>query len=165
MEFLKKIKEKSPEYDSNLEDLISRFTVSQGGRAGAAKGSATYEGGRFFYTKYEIYMYAIMLGLRNDYRLPLEGIKKKSKFMEIGSWKPEDLTDFIIMSVLGKMDLDFLEMEKKEDKDVEKEVLKIKKTLEEYAFGGFDRIKSKLKSDPSFFENNDNCFIDLIEEK
>ena len=36
--------------------------------------------------------------------------------------------------------------------------------MEEYANGGFDKIRAKLESEPTFFENNDNCFIDLLEE-
>jgi hypothetical protein len=37
--------------------------------------------------------------------------------------------------------------------------------MEEYANGGFDKIRAKLESEPSFFDNNENCFIDLLEKE
>ena len=48
MEFIKRLKDRAPEYDSSLEDLISRFTVMQGGRAGTAAGKTQWEEGKHF---------------------------------------------------------------------------------------------------------------------
>jgi hypothetical protein len=163
MELLKKIKERAPEYDANHEDLITKFTLVQGGRAGTASEGTAWEQGKYFSTKYEIYMYATLLGLKNEYRIPLNSNAKKEKFIEIKSWQPTDLADYIIMSVLAKSDIDFIELEKKEDKELEKEILKLRKLMEEYANGGFDKIRAKLEQEPTFFDNNDNCFIDLLE--
>ena len=67
------------------------------------------------------------------------------------------------MGVLAKSSINFNDLENKEDTEVDKEILKVRKLLEEYANGGFDKIKGKLESDSGFFENNDNCFIDLLE--
>jgi hypothetical protein len=165
MELLKKIKDRTPEYESSNEDLITKFTVVQGGRAGTASESTSWEQGKYFSTKYEIYMYATLLGLKKDYRLPISPSSDKSKFIEIKSWQPSDLADYIIMGVLAKSEIDFNELENRDDKEVEKEILSLKKLLEEYANGGFDRIRAKMEQEPTFFENNDNCFIDLLEEK
>jgi hypothetical protein len=165
MEFLRKIKDRAPEYDANLEDLISRFTVMQGGRAGTAGEGTTWEQGKYFANKYEIYMYASLLGLKNGYNLPFSGSSKKTKFIEIKSWQPQDVAEYIIMGVLAKSDIDLNDIEEKEDDEVEKEILKLRKLMEEYANGGFDMIRSKLEQDPSFFDNNENCFIDLLEDK
>ena len=164
MELLKKIKDRAPEYDLAYEDLITRFTVVQGGRAGTAGESASWEQGKYFSTKYEIYMYAVLLGLKNDYRLPLEPGINKSKFIEIKAWQPTDLAEYIIMGVISKSEIDFNDLENKDDKEVEKEILSLKKSMEEYANGGFDKIRAKLESSSVFFDNNDNCFIDLLEE-
>jgi hypothetical protein len=163
MELLKKIKDRAPEYDSSLEDLITKFTVVQGGRAGTASEGTSWEQGKHFATKYEIYMYATLLGLRCNYRLPINS-NNKSKFIEIKSWQPSDLAEYVIMSVLAKADIDLNELENKDDKEVEKVILQLKKMMEEYANGGFDKIRAKLESDRAFFENNDNCFIDLLED-
>jgi hypothetical protein len=163
MEFLKKIKDRAPEYDSSFEDLITKFTVVQGGRAGTASESSSWEQGKYFTTKYETYMYATLLGLRTNYRLPIK-TNEKSKFIEIKSWQPNDLAEYIIMGVLAKSDIDLNEIENKEEKDVEKDILSFKKLMEEYANGGFDKIRAKIETDPSFFDNNENCFIDLLDE-
>jgi hypothetical protein len=165
MELLKKIKDRAPEYDATHEDLITKFTLVQGGRAGTAGEGTAWEQGKYFSTKYEIYMYAALLGLKNDYRVPIGTNAKREKFIEIKSWQPADLADYIIMSVFAKSEIDFNELENKEDKEVEKEILNLRKLLEEFANGGFDKIRAKLETEPTFFENNDNCFIDLLEEK
>lgn len=164
MELLKKIKDREPEYDSANEELVTKFTVMQGGRAGTAGESASWEQGKHFSTKYEIYMYATLLGLRNDYRLTLKPSISKTKFIPIKSWQPSDLAEYVIMGVFAKSEIDFNELETKDDKEVEKEILNFKKLMEEYANGGFDKLRAKLESSPSFFENNDNCFIDLLDE-
>jgi hypothetical protein len=163
MELIKRFKDRAPEYDSSLEELIGKFTVLQGGRAGTATEVTTYEQGKYFTTKYEIYMYATLLGLKSNYKLPLREGTKKTKFIEIKSWQPTDLADYVIMCILSKAHLDFAELEKKGDKEIEKEITSLRSLLEEYANGGFDKIRAKLEVEPSFFENNENCFIDLLE--
>lgn len=165
MELLKKIKDRAPEYDASHEDLITKFTLVQGGRAGTATEGTAWEQGKFFTTKYEIYMYAALLGLKKNYTLPLGANTGKEKFIEIKYWQPADIADYVIMGVIAKSKIDLNELENKEEKEVEKEILNLRKLLEEYANGGFDIIRSKFEEDPTFFENNDNCFIDLLEEK
>ncbi|HMX00937.1 MAG TPA: hypothetical protein PKL56_18285 [Cyclobacteriaceae bacterium] len=163
MELLKKIRDRAPEYDAAHEDLITKFTLVQGGRAGTAGEGTAWEQGKYFSTKYEIYMYAALLGLKNDYKIPLGTNAKKEKFIEIKSWQPADLADYVIMSVFAKSNIDLNELENKDDKEVEREILSLRKLMEEYANGGFDKIRGKLESDPTFFDNNDNCFIDLLD--
>ena len=87
-----------------------------------------------------------------------------NKFIPIKSWQPHDLAEYVIMGILAKSDIDFNVFENKDDKEVEKEILHFKKLMEEYANGGFDKLRAKLESSPSFFENNANCFIDLLDE-
>ena len=161
MDFVKKIKERAPEYDVCHDDMITKFTVVQGGRAGTASEKETWDQGKYFSNKYEIFMYATMLGLKNDYRAPLGSNKKK--FIEMHSWKPIELAEYIIMGVLAKLDVPLFEIESKDDREIEKIILDLRKLLEEYANGGFDKIKEKYDSDPAFFDNNENCFLDLLD--
>lgn len=162
MELLRKIKDRAPEYDSVHEELISKFTVGQGGRAGTAGVEATWEQGKYFTTKYEIYMYATLLGLKNNYRVPFNSEGKRSKFIEIKSWQPSDLTEYVLMCVFAKSDINFSELDSKDDDEVDKVILSFRKLMEEYANGGFDKIRAKLEADPGYFDNNENCFIDLL---
>src|ERR1700761_4263315 len=112
MELLKKIKDRAPEYDAAHEDLITKFTLMQGGRAGTASDETAWEQGKYFSTKYEIYMYAALLGLKNNYRIPISKDAKKEKFIEIKHWQPGDLADYLIMGILAKSDIDLNALEK-----------------------------------------------------
>lgn len=165
MELLKRIKDRAPEYEARHESLITKFTLVQGGRAGTATDETAWEQGKYFSTKYEIYMYAALLGLKNDYRIPIGKDTPKEKFIEIKSWQPSDLADYVIMGILAKAEIDFNALENLEDAEIEKQILLLRKLLEEYANGGFDKIRAKLESDPAFFDNNDNCFIDLLDSQ
>ncbi|MFN7704054.1 MAG: hypothetical protein ACK5OS_05470 [Chryseotalea sp.] len=164
MEFLKRIKDLAPQYEASLEHLITRFTLVQGGRAGTANEATAWEQGKYFNTKYEAYMYATIIGLKADYKLKLTEGSKREKFIEIKSWQPSDLADYIIMGVLAKAHINFIELEKKDEKDVENEIKNVRRLLEEYANGGFDKIRAKLEKDPGYFENNENCLIDFLDQ-
>ncbi|AYB31985.1 hypothetical protein [Chryseolinea soli] len=164
MELLKRIKDRTPEYDAIYESLISKFTVLQGGRAGTAGEASTWEQGKYFFTKYEIYMYATLLGLKRNYRIPLSPDGQREKFIAINAWHPQDLADYVVMGVLSKARIDFNKLEEREEKEIEREILNIRKLMEEYANGGFDMIRSKIETEPTFFDNNDNCFIDMLED-
>lgn len=163
MELLARMKERNPEYDSRFHDMIMQFTMSQGGRLGTATEADSFEEGKFFTRRYEIYMYAALLGIKKDYRVDIQKGAEKRKFIEIKSWNPTDVADYIVMCLFALSDIDFLEFENLEEDQVEKKLTELKKMLEEYANGGFDMIHSKLLDDPTFFSENENCFIDLLD--
>lgn len=164
MELLKRIKDRSPEYDSQYYQMILDFTIEQGGKAGTSTEETRWKQGWHFSTRYEMYMYAALLGLKKDYKLPIAYGTEKSKFMEMRSWQPQDITEYIIMGVLTKSGIDFNELENMEEEKVERKITELRGLLEEYANGGFDIIRSKREDDPSFFLQNENCFIDLLDE-
>lgn len=167
MEFIKKILIKEPEYDSCYESLIKRFTVDQGGLAGKVDdkdGSIAYEQGRYFSTKYEIYMYALLIGLKKGIKHKTPQGSDTKKFIKIESWQPREIADYCIMSVIGVSDIDLNALEQMEESEIDKEVQKIKNLMEEYANGGFDFIRSEFEKNQILFENNENMFLDLLEE-
>jgi hypothetical protein len=164
MEFLKRIKDRAPEYDASFEEMILDFTPELGGKMGTTTESDKWAKGKYFSTKYEIYMYAALLGLKTNYSLPISYGTEKKKFIELRSWQPMEITDFVIMAVLAKSEIDFNELENLEEKDVEKKFTELKLLLESYANGGFDMIRSKRDSDPAFFLQNENCFLDFLEQ-
>ena len=164
MELLKRIKDRAPEYDPRYYDMILKFTIEQGGKMGTASDEERWEKGKYFSTRYEMYMYASLLGLKKNYCLPIVAPPKdKKKFIEIKSWQPSDVADYVIMGVLAKSNIDFNELENLEENQVERKITELKSLLEEYANGGFDIIRSKIEEEPSFFLN-DNCFLDLLDE-
>lgn len=164
MELISRFKSRAPEYDEQYHDMIMGFTMEQGGRAGTATDTTSWEQGKYFTTRYEIYMYAALLGLKKDYRIEFLKGTEKRKFIEISSWKPVEIADYIIMGLFAKSDLDFTELEKLSEEEVERELTRLKSLLEEYANGGFDIIRAKKEMEPDFFVANDNCFLDLLDE-
>ncbi|WP_417859765.1 hypothetical protein [Winogradskyella sediminis] len=163
MDLLKRIKDRAPEYDSRYFDMILNFTIEQGSGMGRTSEEERWKQGKYFSTRYEMYMYASLLGLKKDYNLPIAAGTDKKKFIEIKSWQPYDIADYVIMGVLAKSDIDFNELENMQEEEVEKKITGLKSLLEGYANGGFDIIRSKMDEEESFFLN-DNCFLDLLDE-
>jgi len=162
MELLARIKERSPEYDAQYYDMILDFTIEQGSTAGTKTEEVKYDLGKYFSTRYEIYMYAALLGLKRDYSIPIARGTEKKKFMEIKSWRHDDIAHYIIMALLAKAELDFNELENMEEKEVEDKITELRSLLEAYANGGFEIIRAKREEDSNFFMVNENCFLDLL---
>ncbi len=157
MEFIKRFEDRAPVYAKIYrEPVVDRFTLVGGGKV-----DVKFETGKYFSNVYELYMYAAMLGLKKDYRLPLEDLETQ-KFIEIRAWRPAELVRFVLMAVIAKSDLDLNTLEDLEDNQVEGKITALKDLLEEYANGGFDLIYTKVKDEPYFFES-EYCFIDLLE--
>lgn len=163
MEVLKRIKDRSPEYDKKYYDLILEFTIEQGGTMGTSTEEKRWKQGKYFSTRYEIYMYAALLGMKKDYRLPIAKGTEKQKFFEMRSWQPQEITDYIIMGILAKSDLDFNDLEEMEESEVVSKITELRSLLEEYANGGFDLIRAKKEEDHRFFVDNEHCFLDLLD--
>jgi hypothetical protein len=164
MEFIKRLKEREPQYDVEFRELIKKYTLEQGGLAGTGTEKAKWAEGKYFSTIYEIYMYATVIGLKHDYKLAFPQGAKKDDFLPIKNWQPSEIADYIIMSLVAKSDIDLNGIEDLDDKAVEGEILKMRRLMEEYANGGFDKLRSKIEADPAFFENNENCFLDFLDE-
>jgi len=162
MKFLDLLKNKSPEYLSTYNDIINRFTLQQGGKRGTSTEEQKFEQGRFFSTKYEIYMYAVILGLKRNYPLPLHDGAKKEKFWEIVNWKPKEMVDYIIMCLITISDTDLNQLEHSTEDEINEATNKLRILLEQYANGGFDILRSELEKNPEF-DSNELCFIELME--
>lgn len=167
MDLIKKIQLKEPEYDACYEELIKKFTIDQGGQAGKVDdrlGTVAYEQGRFFSTKYEIYMYALLIGMKKNLKHPTPSNAKSKKFIKIESWQPRDLANYCIMSIIGVSDLDLEALEQMEEKEIDREVTKLKNLMEAYANGGLDFIKAEYENNEMIFENNELVFFDLLDK-
>ncbi|MFZ1784516.1 MAG: hypothetical protein WAU23_04890 [Ferruginibacter sp.] len=163
MELLKRIKDRSPEYDEQHYQMILDYTIEQGAGMGRASEEDRWKQGKYFSYRYEMYMYATLLGLKKDYRLPIAKGTKKTKFNEIRNWQPSEIADYLIMGIIAKSGIDLNELENLEDNEVEDKITEIRAIIEEYANGGFDLIRSKQEEEPTFFQQNENCFLDLLD--
>lgn len=147
MDFIKRFEDRAPEYPLKYVALIDRFAL-KGGRDEDLKQRT----GKAFFNYYEMFMYAAMLGLKNNCRLSMVGEDSK-KFIEIRAWQPPELRQFILLSLLARAEhLDLNALEDLEEEEVEKQLTQLKTMLEEYAHGGFDLIDSKMRAEPLFFE-------------
>lgn len=157
MEFIKRFEDRAPVYAKIYrESIVNRFA-----NVGGGKETDMFERGKFFSNVYELYMYAAMLGLKKNYRLPLEDAETQ-KFIEIRDWKTSnDLVRFIEMALIARSDIDLNELESMEEAQVESKLTELRKQLEEYANGGFDLIYTKVQEEPYFFEN-EYCFVEML---
>ena len=99
MDILEKIYLKEPHYDNIYYDFILEFTVEQGaamGTIGIGKvaDQMSFETSKFFNTRYEIYMFALIIGLRKNYRIPFSKGIKTSTFRNIGNWGEKKLINY-----------------------------------------------------------------------
>lgn len=157
MEFIKRFEDRAPVYAKIYrEPIVNRFANVGGGRE-----TETFERGKFFSNVYELYMYAAMLGLKKNYRLPLEEVETQ-KFIEIREWKTSnELVRYIEMTLIARSNLDLNELENMEEAQVESKLTELRKLLEEYANGGFDLIYTKVQEEPYFFEG-EYCFVEML---
>jgi hypothetical protein len=160
MDFLKRLKDRNPVYSEQYrESIIDRFS-----NVGKTDETSVYKAGKNFHRVYEIYMYALTLGLRLNKRSPIVEGTKTTTFIEIKSWQPDDIVDFLLAGLIARSDIDLNAIEDLDEKEVEDEITKLKKLLEEYANGGFEIIQSLIKEDPYRFEHDDKVFIELLDE-
>ena len=158
IDLLKRFGDRRPEYAKVYRDpIINRFTI-----VGREDEEARYESGKYFSRIYETYMYAALLGLRRDCCIPLTNMDS-TYFIEIRSWQPREMVQYLFMALLAKSGLDLASLEDMEEKHIEAELTKLSHLLEGYANGGFDIIQAKMKDDPLFFEG-EYCFVELLED-
>src|SRR5690606_24512555 len=100
----------SQEFKNNLVTRRPRYANSRIPliEALANKGSRSSEYSQFG-PIYELYIYAMMIGIKRKSRLPLPPRNLTSDFLEIGKWKRESsLVDFLLMVIFTQSeDLNF----------------------------------------------------------
>jgi hypothetical protein len=152
---------KKPKYDLKYENLMTGFARKGAIHLGEAQEKA-YDLGKFFNTQYEFYIYAFFIGLYTKNPIPL-GDNEGKGFIEIRSWRPDDLVRYMLMCLFTKAEFDWNELEDMDDKGVEREMRHLSKLLEAYANGGLEYISSLVKENPSFFDD-DYCFVKLLKQ-
>lgn len=153
-EFKSQILIKRPRYANSRIPLIEVL---------ANKGSRKSEYSQFG-PIYELYMYAFLLGLKKERRLPLPPRDLTSDFgLEIGRWKREsNLTDFLLMIIFTRNEeigFDWNELEDMDESEITTVVSKIINFIEEYTNGGLEYLHELL--DKGQLENSHYMFIDL----
>lgn len=145
-----KFKKKKPRYPVIYEEkLIDKFSRKLGGTD-----KDKFEKGKFFATYYECYMYAVMLGLKHNYKVPFDRVKGGKDFSyEIEAWQHKNLVEYILMGLLARSEWQLIDIERLEESQIEGKAFDLLVLMEEYAHGGFDIMKEKMDDVPHYFEN------------
>jgi hypothetical protein len=156
-EFKSSLLVKSPHYANSRIRVIEVL---------ANKGSRTTEYSQFG-PIYELFIYAFLLGLKRNLRLPLPDRKLTSEFAKIGTWKRDSsLVDFLMMIIFTRSEeigFDWNEMEDMQEADLNIVISKIITFIEEYANGGLEHLHDLLEKGQ--LENTHYMFIDLYKAK
>jgi len=152
-EFRNNILLKRPRY------AVSRIVILD---AFSEKGSKSSDYSRFG-PYYEIYIYAMMLGIKNKRRLVLPPRELTKDFLEIGKWKRDSsLVDFLLMVIFTQTDelkLDWNEMEDMDEAELNKVISSVITLIEEYANGGLEYLENLWEKGE--LDSSHYMFIDL----
>lgn len=154
----------SQEFKSNLVSKRPRYANSRIPllEALANKGSRSSEYSQFG-PIYELYIYAMMIGIKKKSRLPLPPRNITSDFLEIGKWKRDSsLVDFLLMVIFTQTDditFDWNDLENMEEDQLNKVISEIVTIIEEYANGGLEYLENLYENGK--LENSHYMFIDL----
>jgi hypothetical protein len=160
MDLFEEIGKKKPKYALKYKQLMESF-ARKGAFDQAEAQESSYDLGKFFNTQYELYIYATFLGLAIDNPLPIDNDEEGKGFIEVRSWKPEDVVNYLIMCVFAKSKIDFNDLEDMDETGVRTEMKAFSKLLEAYANGGLDYLNGLLNKGELSFDD-DYCFVKLL---
>ncbi len=154
----------SQEFRNNLLLKRPRYAVSRIPvlDAFSEKGSKSTDYSRFG-PYYEIYIYAMMLGIKNKQRLPLPPRDLTKDFIEMGKWKRDSsLIDFLLMVIFTQtndLQLDWNELEDMENDQLNNVISSVVTLIEEYANGGLEYLEKLWEKGD--LDSSHYMFIDL----
>lgn len=157
---------KEPHYPNVYRGLIERLARKKEFSTSDRSDTEQFERGQAFGTFYECYMYALMVGIRANNRLPFDR-GQGTKFRPISDWRPKPMTQYIFMSLLALCEFEFDKIEVLSEIEANEIANDLLHLMEEYARGGFEIIDKKMRDDGSYFENTINVvgFLNQIPNK
>jgi hypothetical protein len=152
-EFKSNLTSKRPHYANSRIPLLEAL---------ANKGARSSEYSQFG-PIYELYIYAMMTGIKKKRRLPLPPRNLTSEFNPIGQWKRgTGLVDFLLMVIFTQTDdlsIDWNELEDMEEDQLNKVISDVVTLIEEYANGGLEYLENLYEKGE--LENSHYLFVDL----
>ncbi|WP_216726311.1 hypothetical protein [Hymenobacter siberiensis] len=82
---------KTPHYPNAFKEMVESMSRKRAFDTSVGTEKEKSSQGKLFSNYYQCYMYATILGMRLNYRIPLERAEGKS-FIEIDAWRPRDMT-------------------------------------------------------------------------
>ncbi len=160
---IEKFESKEPHYPNIYKELIDKLSRKKEISSSEGTDEEQFERGKAFGSYYECYMYAVVIGMRANNPLPFNR-SEGTKFLKIESWKPKQVTQYIFMSLLTLANFEFEDIEDLTEEQANDKANELLYLMESYAKGGFEILDSKVKNDPTYFENMLNVigFLKLI---
>ncbi len=152
---LEKIESKTPHYPDIYRDMIDSLSRKKELSSSDQTDEEQVAKGKVFGTYYECYMYAVILGIKANNRLAFNRAEG-TKFLSIGEWKPKQITQYLIMSLLAIVDFQFEMIENLNEEQANEKANELLHLMEGYAKGGLEILAKKIKDDPTYFENTLN---------
>lgn len=147
---------KRPRYAKSRIPVIEAF---------ANKGKSKSEYSQFG-PIYELYIYALILGLKKKMHLPLPTRNLTTDFLEIGKWKSgSSLVDFLLMILFThceEIGFEWNELEDMDEKQLNSTVNDIITCIESYANGGLEYLQTEYEQNNLI--NSPYLFVDLLGE-
>lgn len=166
IDIIEELGKKSPRYLVKYRGLIDE-SAKKGAINYHERTEESYDLGKFFSNFYEFYIYAAMIGVYIDNPVPIQKKEDTKTFsVPMRDWNSNgssQTVQYLWMICFVKSNIDLNELERIEDKLVEREMRNVKDKIEAFANGGFEYISSKVNTDTAFFEDED-CFIKLLKE-
>ncbi|MDQ6532116.1 ATP-binding protein [Flavobacterium sp. LHD-85] len=147
---------KRPRYANSRIPIIQAF---------ASKGKSKSEYSQFG-PIYELYIYAFVLGLKRNLKLPLPNRNLTTEFIEVGKWKRDStLVDFLLMIIFShceEIGFSWNELEDMEEVQLNVVINDIITFIESYANGGLEYLQKEYEDNNLL--NSPYMFVDLLAE-
>lgn len=147
---------KRPRYLAKFVPLMEAISIK-----GTAKGGDYIKFGQF----YQTYMYAFMIGYHLDKNIPISDSGEKRDFAPFGDWKPIELRDFILMTILNesveKLGFEWIQLEEMDEEKSKATVSGIIRRIEGYANAGLCYIQDKFDNEKEEFRDP-FVFVNLL---
>ena len=152
---------KKPKYSTKFKPLMERIST-KGDPSG--KGDFTTFG-----AFYQTFMYAFIIGLRLGKKTPFTQSDEKTDFAPIANWKPSQIRDFILISLLNRCDefddfnWNWLSLEEASEENISIFVSSLIHEMEGYANTGLIYLQDKWDNERFIF-TSPFVFADLLED-
>lgn len=116
---------------------------------------------------YQTYMYACVIGIRLKKKVYLTAEDKRTgEFALIQKWKPIQIRDYVIMTILNRTEdfgYQWIDLENANDDVLHKFLTDFRKEMEAYANAGFQYLYEKWEKERVLF-SSPTVFVDILKE-
>lgn len=151
---------KKPRYNAAFKPLMDRISTK-----GDSSGKGDFS---TFGAFYQTYMYAYIIGLRLGRKTPLN-CKERIEFAPIGQWKPTQIRDFILITLLNRTESfengpwNWIGIENASEDTIKIFTAMLQRELEEYANTGLIYLQDKWDNEKLLF-SSPFVFVNILQD-